>query len=289
MLLATSCGVDSNTDQDPSDTDKPTVVSSDPADNTEDIQLNKIISVTFSEVMDPSTINATTVTLKNGTTSISGVVEYAGTTATFSPENHLQAETSYTIGVTTGARGLSGNDLESFDGSVFTTGGNAEGLEAVNTGSAGDYVILAKTAVTNVPTSAITGDMGLSPEATSSYSGFDQTDATGYAESAQVTGKMYAADMADPTPINLTTAVENMLTAYDDAAGRPTPDFIELNSGDIGGLTLSPALYNWSSTVTIPGDVVLNGGADDVWIFQIAGDLTMSSAVNVTLTGGAKA
>jgi hypothetical protein len=104
-----------------------------------------------------------------------------------------------------------------------------------------------------------------------------------------VTGKIYAADMADPTPINLTTAVENMITAYNDAAGRPSPDFSELGTGNIGGKTLVPGLYKWTSTVTLPSDVTISGGASDVWIFQIAGDLTMSSAVNVTLNGGAQA
>src|SRR5207302_8066080 len=41
--------------------------------------------------------------------------------------------------------------------------------------------------------------------------------------------------------------------------------------------------------VTIPSDVTLTGSATDVWIFQISGDLTMSSAKNVFLSGGAKA
>ena len=52
-----------------------------------------------------------------------------------------------------------------------------------------------------------------------------------------------AADMADPTPINLTTAVENMITAYNDAAGCHSPDFSELGAGNIGGKTLTPGLY----------------------------------------------
>jgi hypothetical protein len=73
------------------------------------------------------------------------------------------------------------------------------------------------------------------------------------------------------------------------AAGRPSPDFLELATGDIGGLTLSPGLYKWTSTVTLPTDVVISGGADDVWIFQISGDLTMSAGVNITLAGGAQA
>lgn len=95
--------------------------------------------------------------------------------------------------------------------------------------------------------------------------------------------------MADPTPINLTTAVNNMITAYNDAAGRPTPDFSELGNGNIGGLTLIPGLYKWTTTVSLPSDVTISGGANDVWIFQISGDLSVSSAVNVTLLGGAQA
>ena len=129
----------------------------------------------------------------------------------------------------------------------------------------------------------------MSPAATSYITGFSLTDATGYATSAQVTGKIYAADMADPTPINLTTAVENMITAYTDAAGRPTPDFSELGTGNIGGKTLTPGLYKWTNTVTIPSDVTISGGANDVWIFQIAENLTVSNAVHINLIGGAQA
>jgi hypothetical protein len=162
-------------------------------------------------------------------------------------------------------------------------------LHAVDLGASADYVILAKTAINNNPASAITGHMALSPAATSYITGFALTDATGYATSTQVTGKVYAADMASPTPVNLTTSVENMITAYNDAAGRPSPDFLELATGNIGGLTLAPGLYKWTSTVTLPGDVVISGGANDVWIFQISGDLTMSAAVNITLEGGAQA
>jgi hypothetical protein len=103
-----------------------------------------------------------------------------------------------------------------------------------------------------------------------------------------VTGKVYAADMATPTDVNLTTAVNNMITAYNDAAGRPTPDFLELGTGNIGGKTLTAGLYKWTSTVTIPTDLTLSGGADDVWIFQISGDLTQSAATSVLLNGGAQ-
>jgi Ice-binding-like len=72
-----------------------------------------------------------------------------------------------------------------------------------------------------------------------------------------VTGKIYAADYGFPTPTNLTAAIGKMQTAYTDAAGRTTPDHSELGSGAIGGLTLAPGLYKWSTSVTIPTDLTI--------------------------------
>lgn len=165
------------------------------------------------------------------------------------------------------------------------------GRSAVNLGSAGAYVILAKAAISNVPTSAITGDLGISPAAASFITGFALTLPAGsaFSTSAQVTGNVYAPGYAAPSATNLTTAIGDMETAYTDAAGRVNPDFNELSSGAIGGLTLPPGLYRWTNTVTIPTDVTLNGSATDVWIFQISGGLTQASGTRVNLTGGALA
>jgi hypothetical protein len=157
--------------------------------------------------------------------------------------------------------------------------------------SAGNYVILAKTGVSNVTGSTITGHIGVSPAAASYITGFSlSADSTNvFSTSSSVVGKVYAANYAVPTPSNLTTAIGSMETAYTDAAGRSPPDFNELATGSIGGLTLTPGLYTWTNTVTIPTDVTISGGANDVWIFQIAGDLTMSAAKSVILSGGAQA
>jgi hypothetical protein len=157
-------------------------------------------------------------------------------------------------------------------------------------GAAGNYVILAQSAISNVPTSAITGAIGLSPAAASYVTGFALTlSASGvFSTSAQVTGNVYAADYGVPTPGNLTTAIGAMQAAYVDAAGRQTPDHTELGAGAIGGLTLPAGLYKWSNTVTIPTDVTLTGGPNDVWIFQIAGGVTEASGAKVILTGGAQ-
>jgi len=48
-------------------------------------------------------------------------------------------------------------------------------------------------------------------------------------------------------------------------------------------------LYKFTSSVTLPTNVTISGDANDVWIFQISGDLSMSANVKVTLAGGAQA
>jgi len=267
----------------------PTVLSTNPLNNATGVDNNKVVSLSFSEEMDPLTITASTFTLKQGTTAVTGTVAYSGTKATFTSASKLAVSTVYTATITTGAKDLAGNALAANTVWSFTTGTVAATLGTVNLGSSINYVILAKTAITNISTTTITGDLGLSPAATSYITGFALTDATGYATSAQITGKIFAADMAAPTGINLTTAVEDMITAYNDAAGRPFPDFNELSAGNIGGKTLAPGLYKWTNTVTAPASFSISGSATDIWIFQIAGDLSVSNAVNVTLSGGALA
>ncbi len=156
-------------------------------------------------------------------------------------------------------------------------------------GSAGNYVILAQSAISTVPASAITGNLGISPAAASFVTGFSMTRVGTYWTSIQVTGQIFAADNDAPTPSLLTTAITNMTTAYTDAAGRPTPDALNLSGGALGGLTLTPGLYKWTSSVGIASDVTLSGAADDTWILQVTGDLTIASAKQVKLLGGAKA
>jgi hypothetical protein len=172
-----------------------------------------------------------------------------------------------------------------------TGGPGGNGPTPVVLGAAGGYVILAQTGISTVPTSAITGNLGISPAAATFVTGFSLSLGAGaeFATSTQVTGNIYAPGYAAPTPTNLTAAIGAMQTAYTNAAGRTLPDHSELASGNIGGLTLPPGLYKWSSAVTIPANVTLVGGPTDTWIFQIAGGLTQSSGTRVTLSGGALA
>ncbi|MHB8561113.1 MAG: ice-binding family protein, partial [Thermoplasmataceae archaeon] len=110
-----------------------------------------------------------------------------------------------------------------------------------------------------------------------------------YSTSTLVNGRVYAADYSSPTPSMLTTAVLNMDTAYTNAADRPDPKAVGLGNGNLGGMTITPGLYKWTTGVTIPTNLVLSGGPDSVWIFQISGGLTVGSGAHVILTGGAQA
>ena len=155
----------------------------------------------------------------------------------------------------------------------------------VDLASAGKFAILSKTGITDVYASAVVGDVGTSPI----------TGAALLLTCGEVVGTIYTVDAAGPLPCavtapsNLGMAVLDMEYAYDDAAGRVGPDFTELGAGEIGGLTLAPGLYKWGTGVLITTDVTLNGGPNDVWIFQIAGTLNQANGMRVTLAGGARA
>ena len=166
---------------------------------------------------------------------------------------------------------------------TFTTP-DAPNLPLPNLGLAGNFVILSKSGITDVYKSTITGDVGTSPIAGTAL----------LLACDEVVGTIYTVNDAGPTcrVVNasmLTTAILDMEAAYTDLTGRSDPNFIDLYSGDIGGKTLLPGLYKWNSVASIPLDVTLAGGANDVWIFQISGTLDLASAKRVILTGGAKA
>lgn len=162
----------------------------------------------------------------------------------------------------------------------------------VNLGTAGDFVILAKTGISCTGSTQITGDLGVSPAAATYITGFDLiADAsTTFSLSSLVTGQIFAADFTEPTPTKLTTAIGDMETAYTNAAGRLLPDFTELYTGDLTGKTLIPGLYNWTTTVTVgTAGVTISGSENDIWIFQIAQNLEIANGAIVTLAGGAQA
>jgi hypothetical protein len=268
----------------------PRVISNTPLDGAAGSPINASASATFSQTMDAATLNAATFTLTAapGAIPVPGTVIYSDSTAVFWPAAHLASSTTFTATITTGATSSSGIALGASHTWSFTTGDTETAGRPVGLGAASTFVILAKAGVSTVPTSDITGSLGVSPAAATSITGFALSlDASNvFSTSTQVIGRVYAADYAPPTPSNLTTAVHDMELAFTDAAGR-APDVTELGAGNIGGMSLAPGVYRWSTGLLIPTDVTLTGNATDVWIFQIAQDLTMSTSAMVTLAGGA--
>jgi hypothetical protein len=285
---------------------EPTVISASPSDwatnvptsinSSDNVLTGTIVTATFSQPMDPETINSSsagnllTFTLRETTgNNVPGtvVMNAANDMAIFTPTaSALSPNTSYTATVTTAAKNAAGVAMAHPITWRFTT--NAVllfGQAPVALGTAAPFAILTKSGITDVPSSAINGDVGASPI----------TGAAIHLTCPEVmTGTIYSVNAAGPLPCRvidptlLTKAVANMQTAYTNAAGRTNPNFVNLGAGHIGGLTLAPGLYKWTTAVSIATNLTLSGGADDVWIFQIAGILTQASATKVILEGGAR-
>jgi hypothetical protein len=178
----------------------------------------------------------------------------------------------------------------------------ATGPAIVNLGSASNFTVLSETGITDTGshTSVITGNIGSSPITAAAMNDVfcSEINGTIYGVDATYVGSgSQTCFMGNPPLSNKTlvdNAVGNMLTAYNDAAGRTLPTATELGAGNIGGMTLAPGLYKWSTDVNIPTNVTLSGGPNDVWIFQISGNLNIASGasvpagVKVILTGGAQ-
>ncbi|MBA3456824.1 MAG: DUF3494 domain-containing protein [Deltaproteobacteria bacterium] len=163
--------------------------------------------------------------------------------------------------------------------------------------ASGSYVLLAKTGITNVTGSLITGGhVAVSPGAAASITGFTMVPAVPDAGTVSATsiavaspGLIYASNFAVPTPTNLTTAVLAMEAAYTDAASRTNPTKLDLMDGILQAQTLAPGLYTWGTGVTVPSNLTFAGAASDVWILQIASTLDVSANMRVVLSGSAQA
>jgi hypothetical protein len=165
---------------------------------------------------------------------------------------------------------------------------------AVDLGCAGSFVILAKSGISTVPNSAIVGDIGVSPIAATAITGFslDKDVLDMSADSAQVSGRAFAADYPAPVPAFLTTAVLDMQRAYTDASSRTTsPENIGIggSTGIGGGMVFATGVYKWTVPLNVHSDVTLSGGADDVFIFHTTGTMSFATDVTIHLHGGVQA
>src|SRR4030067_3074226 len=120
----------------------PTVSSTNPSGGATGIAVNSVISATFSEAMNSSTINTSTFTLSGNSNPVSGTVGYSGTTATFTPSANLANNTTYTAAITTGVTDAAGNALSSnyiwsFTTAAVSGGGGSSGGDSGGGGGGG--------------------------------------------------------------------------------------------------------------------------------------------------------
>lgn len=157
----------------------------------------------------------------------------------------------------------------------------------VNLGSSDNFAVLAGSALNDANPSVVIGDIGLSPS----------TGAGIGPPCAEVTGTIYSVDAAGPLPCRvtndglLTTAKNDLTTAYNDAAARTVTSTI---GTDLAGASLTDGVYTSASGtfgITGGGTVTLNGqgNSNSVFIFKMASTLITSSSSKVVLTNGAQA
>ncbi|MBE0596901.1 MAG: DUF3494 domain-containing protein [Desulfuromonadales bacterium] len=283
----------------------PTVTLSDPTDGNLAATTStnavanggKLITATFSMAMDPLTIDdlSFTLTPDGGTTLIPVSVLYDDFTmvATLTTAVALEPGTPYTAIITRDVTSAAGVALACpYEWTFTTVTPAATGQMGVPLGSAANFVILASAGITNIPTSAITGDVGLTPDAGSNISGFVEP-----LSCPEVTGTIWAVDATGPAcaeidPVRLTNAKTDAAAAflYARAAVRGTPASI---SGNLNGLTLYPGLYESLSTIEISagGFLTLDGQGDGNAVFIIRSEtsITTEDQSRVILSGGAKA
>ncbi len=163
----------------------------------------------------------------------------------------------------------------------------AAGPAPVDLGSAAHFTVLAATTITTTGGGSINGDVGVYPSGGSSI----------HLTQGQVNGTIYAKDGTGPpgaviAPTLLLAAMNDLTTAFNEARDRvPTPvgPFLNPGDGNLAGMTLAPGLYKFTGQALISTDVTLAGGADDVWIFQVASNLELANGIQIILAGGAQA
>lgn len=166
----------------------------------------------------------------------------------------------------------------------------------LNLGTAEHFAALSKVQVdSSAGATTVVGDVGVSPAAHTFLTGFsligdETTDA--FLTSAQVTGKLYSANLQPPTPTEMTTSISDMELAYTQAldttanpAGVGT--FLDLGAGTIIAQTLTPGVYTWGTSVDIIDDLTLDclGNTSEAFVFQIAGNLEIDAGKQIILSG----
>jgi uncharacterized repeat protein (TIGR02543 family) len=259
---------------------------------TVNVNANKNITANFTSNASNFTLNVTAVggsvsrnpnqlTYPNGTNVVITPTPNAGYTFTSWSGDVTSIVSPLTVNM---------NSNKNITANFTASAGTGPGI--VNLGSAADFTILSKTGISTIGVTSITGNIGVSPASATAITGFSLImDATNqFSTSLYVSGHVFASDYTLAPPSKMTTAINDMQTAFTTAMGMTTTVIVDKGAGNISGMTLVPGLYKWSTGLLVTNaGVTLSGGPNDTWVFQIAAGLTVDNTAIIHLTGGAQA
>ena len=310
VLLFTSlagCGqqlVEFGNGNNPGGSSGPTVTSTDPLDTATDVGVSRTVNATFSEQMDPATITAATFTLKQGATSISGTVKYAGMTATFTPAAALSSNT-FTATVSTGAKSAAtGLSLAAdYNWSFKTPIGIAPPVPlAINLRGAASFGLASRAGLTSTGVTFVNGDIAL-------YATPTCTDSTGNAGASQsclvktysspmgmsVSGSIFWAGDAFDNGGTANSVTNDLQIAWNDGKNKlDTQPAISAN--EMGGKTFIPGVYHNANLGLAAGGIAkidAQNDANAIFIFKVDVDFVDSGTTllpsRMDLINGAQA
>ena len=140
----------------------------------------------------------------------------------------------------------------------------------ISLGSAQSFGVLGGSTVTNTGATTVNGNVGVSPG----------TAVTGFPPGVVVGGAIHSNDgVAVQAQNDLTTAFNNIAA---------TPCTVDLTGQNLGGLTLTPGVYCFSSSAQLTGALILDalGNPDALFLFKIGSSLTTASGSSVTVING---
>lgn len=281
----------------------PIVVSTNPAAGAIGVGVNTKVTATFNEPMDTLSINPITFTVKDGTTNVPGTFSYVGSTATFSPVEVLNPNTTYTGTITTGAKDPAGNAMLSNYVWTFTTLAPIVITPSTNVlvfGVFGGSAGITNHGLNTVINNGSIGTTGASTLITGFHDANNSYTETPL-DSGNVTGNIYTDAPLPGDGTSMAIAQQGLLDAtdlYNSISPASKPGGMDPGAGELGGLTLAPGIYKSASgTFNIfNGDLTLDamGDPNAVWIFQTAAELTVgiagpTGARSVILKNGALA
>ena len=270
------------------DNTAPTVSSTSPAGGADNVSICTVVSVTFSEQMDASTVNDTNFTVAVGGVPVAGTVSYSGTTATFTPTDPLDLSTTYTATVSTAVTDKAGNALALDYGWTFTTA-------ATSTCFTSD-IVMGKTFAWIVPflvsEAQIDWDDGVIQFDTSPFGFWEDESSGGFTEgpgtwSISSNGQL---NLVLPGAFNSTVTLQGETTEYidvqvDDGTNSPgnvrlykTDPFVE---ADVSGQT-----FDFGNGLTFTFNADGSGSSTDfgnfVWTVDANGVLILTYSDNFT-------